>query len=192
MSSQNNILEIILKNHRTVFNTQSLMMLSGCGNAQKLSRSLHYYVETGRIRNPRRGIYTKDRYDEKELACSIFRPSYLSLEYVLQRHGIIFQYDDTVTCVSYLNRMLSVDGIEYLFRNISRQIWCGMEGIEQQDNICMASPERAFLDMLYLSAGNCSFDNLRPLDKKKVMALAPLYNSKVLTKRVYNLLNLTK
>lgn len=64
MSSRNNILEIILKNHRTVFNTQSLMMLSGCDSAQKLSRSLHYYVETGKIRNPRRGIYTKDKYDE--------------------------------------------------------------------------------------------------------------------------------
>jgi len=41
-----------------------------------------------------------------------------------------------------------------------------MAGIEQRDNIAIATPERAFLDMVYLSAGQCYFDNLRPLNQK--------------------------
>ena len=123
------------------------------------------------------------------MACSLFRPAYVSLEYVLQRSGIVFQYDDTVTCVSYLNRNVEIDDKAYQFRIINPELWIGMDGIEQQDNILIATPERAFLDMIYLSAGNCYFDNLHPLNKIKVKQLLPLYQSKVLTERVTKLLN---
>ena len=189
MSLQKNVLEVILSSPRTVFNVQSLRMLTECEDSQKLTKSLHYYVKEGKIHNPRRGIYTKATFDEKEMACSLFRPAYVSLEYVLQRSGIVFQYDDTVTCVSYLNRIVEIDDKAYQFRIINPELWIGMDGIEQQDNILIATPERAFLDMIYLSAGNCYFDNLHPLNKIKVKQLIPLYQSKVLTERVTKLLN---
>lgn len=190
MSLQKNVLEVILSSPRTVFNVQSLRMLTESEDSQKLTKSLHYYVKEGKIRNPRRGIYTKTTFNEKEMACSLFRPAYVSLEYVLQRSGIVFQYDDTVTCVSYLNRIVEIDDKAYQFRIINPELWIGMDGIEQQDNILIATPERAFLDMVYLSAGNCYFDNLHPLNKTKVKQLLPLYQSKVLTERVTKLLNL--
>lgn len=190
MSSQKNVLEVIFNSSRSVFNVQSLRMLTECEDSQKLTKSLHYYVKEGKIRNPRRGIYTKATYDEREMACSLFRPAYISLEYVLQRAGVVFQYDDTITCVSYLNRAVEIDEKDYQFRIINPELWIGMEGIEQNDNILIATPERAFLDMVYLSAGNCYFDNLHPLNKTKVKQLLPLYQSKVLTERVSELLNL--
>ena len=190
MSSQKNVLEVILSSSRTVFNIQSLRMLMECENSQKLTQSLHYYVREGKIGNPRRGIYTKASYNEQEMACSLFRPAYISLEYVLQRAGVVFQYDDAITCVSYLNRIVEIDDKSYQFRIINPELWIGMEGIEQHDNILMATPERAFLDMVYLSAGNCYFDNLHPLNKTKVKQLLPLYQSKVLTVRATELLNL--
>lgn len=190
MSSQKNVLEAILNSSRTVFNIQSLRMLTECGNSQKLTQSLHYYVKENKILNPRRGIYTKSTYDEQEMACCIFRPAYISLEYVLQRAGVVFQYDDAITCVSYLNRIVDIDDKTYQFRIINPELWIGMEGIAQHDNILIATPERAFLDMVYLSAGNCYFDNLHPLNKTKVKQLLPLYQSKVLTERTNELLNL--
>lgn len=189
MGSQKNVLEVILNSTRSVFNVQSLRMLTECEDSQKLTKSLHYYVKEGKIRNPRRGIYTKATYNEREMACSLFRPAYISLEYVLQRAGVVFQYDDTITCVSYLNRIAEVDEKIYQFRIINPELWIGMEGIDQNDNILIATPERAFLDMVYLSAGNCYFDNLHPLNKTKVKQLLPLYQSKVLTERVTELLN---
>lgn len=190
MSLQQNVLETILSSPRSVFNVQSLRMLTESEDSQKLTKSLHYYVKEGKIRNPRRGIYTKATYDEKEMACSLFRPAYVSLEYVLQRCGVVFQYDDAVTCVSYLNRSVEIDEKTYRFRIINPELWIGMEGIAQHDNILIATPERAFLDMVYLSAGNCYFDNLHPLNKTKIKQLLPLYKSKVLPQRVTELLSL--
>lgn len=190
MSSRKNVLEVILSSSRSVFNIQSLRMLTKSENSQKLTQSLHYYIKEGKIRNPRRGIYTKASYNEQEMACSLFRPAYISLEYVLQRAGVVFQYDDTITCISYLNRIVEIDDKTYRFRIIKPELWIGMEGIEQHDNILIATPERAFLDMVYLSAGNCYFDNLHPLNKTKVKQLLPLYQSKMLTMRATELLNL--
>ena len=190
MSLQKNVMEVILNSSRSVFNIQSLRMLTECRNSQKLTQSLYYYIKEGKIRNPRRGIYTKSTYDKQEMACSLFRPAYISLEYVLQRAGVVFQYDDAITCVSYLNRTVWIDDRSYQFRIINPELWIGLEGIEQHDNILIATPERAFLDLVYLSAGNCYFDNLHPLNKTKVRQLLPHYRSKVLAERTDKLLNL--
>lgn len=190
MSLRNNVLEAILSSHRSVFNVQTLLMLTECDDSVKMTKSLNYYVKEGKICNPRRGIYTKPHYDEKEMACSVFRPAYISLEYVLQRSGVVFQYDDTVTCVSYLNRTIEIDDKTYQFRIVKPALWIGMEGIDQHDNIFIASPERAFLDFVYLSAGNCYFDNLHPLNKTKMKLLLPHYQSRVLTQRIIEMLNI--
>jgi len=160
------------------------------GSSKKIAQSLYYYSNEGKILNPRRGIYTKLKYDVQEMACSLFRPSYISLEYVLQRAGVVFQWDDSITCVSYLSRAVEIDGKQYQYRKINPELWIGMEGIEQKDNIAIASLERAFLDMVYLSAGNCYFDNLRPLSIKRIRELLPLYHSVKLTDRVSKLLNI--
>lgn len=126
------------------------------------------------------------------MACTLLKPSYISLEYVLARAGVTFQYNSEITCISYQTRTIEVDGRAYSFRKINPIIWTNMQGIEHRDNIAIATPERAFLDMMYLSSGQCYFDNLHPLNKKKVQKLLPLYNSPTLTKRVEALLNGSK
>ena len=190
MSSQINLLQTILNCPRTVFTVQSLLMMSGFDDSKKITKSLHYYTNNGKILNPRKGVYTKLKYDEQEMACSMYRPSYISLEYVLQRAGVVFQWDDSITCISYLSRTVEIDNKRYQYRKINPELWIGMEGIEQRDNIAMAIPERAFLDMMYLSAGNCYFDNLRPLSVKKIRDLLPLYCSAKLNERIAKLLNI--
>ena len=123
MSSQDNILQSILESSRTVFTVQSLMMQTASNDSGRLTKSLHYYAKEGKIRNPRKGIYTKQKYEEQEMACCIFRPSYISLEYVLQRAGVVFQWDETITCVSYLRRTVEVDDKQYQYRKIAPELW---------------------------------------------------------------------
>lgn len=187
-SSRNNFKTVILSSGRTVFTMQSLSLLSGIARGARLASQVHYFVKTGLLMNPRRGIYTKQEYDVTELACSLFRPSYLSLDYVLQRAGVVFQWNDTITSVSYLNRHVEVDGQSLQYRQIEGSLWTGYHGIERRDNVAIASPERAFLDMVYLSHGECHFDNLRPLNRAKVMALLPHYNNMAMFNHVQTIL----
>ncbi|MBO7368474.1 MAG: hypothetical protein J6U24_07770, partial [Paludibacteraceae bacterium] len=92
-----------------MFNIQTL---SGFDrpNVKDLSKSLNYYVKNGLLLNPRKGIYAKKNYNKEELACSVFRPSYISLEYVLGRAGVTYQYSEEITSVSYLSRTIEIDG----------------------------------------------------------------------------------
>ena len=182
------VLNLILSSPRTVFTAQGLAMQDSSRNSVSLRRSLMYYVKKGSLGNPRKGIYTKPHYNQEEMACALLKPAYISLEYVLARAGVTFQYSSDITCVSYQNRTIETDGRSYVFRRINPEIWMNMLGIEQNDNIAIATPERAFLDMMYLSAGQCYFDNLRPLNKKRVLQIMPSYNSPILNQRILTLL----
>ena len=184
------IINTIMASRRTVFTMQSLLMLLDISQTNGLPAKLHYYVKQGILLNPRRGIYAKPEYDLREMACAVFQPSYISMEYVLCRSGVTFQYVDEITSISYQNRSLEIDGKIYSFRRINPLVWLNTAGIIQEDNIAIASPERAFLDMLYLSAGNCYFDNLRVLDKTAIRKILPTYNSVTLNNRVKQLMGI--
>lgn len=191
MNSSRNIQEKLIlqiyKSTRSVFRLSDIAMLSGIANFQSLNRRLNYYVQTGQLLNPRKGIYTKLQYRPEEMACSVFVPAYISLEYVLQNAGIIFQYDSRLTLVSYLSREVDIDNRTYRFRKIKEEIFYNTDGIIREDNINIAIPERAFLDQLYLDR-NFYFDNLRILRKEKILELLPVYSTKTLEIRSLELL----
>ncbi|MBL7113007.1 MAG: hypothetical protein ISS19_13800 [Bacteroidales bacterium] len=190
-SSQILIKDIVLavyKDIRSVFRLNEIALLVGETNFQSLNKKLNYYVRTGKLQNPRKGIYTKPDYDPEELACSIYTPSYISLEYVLQKSGIVFQFDSRITSASYLSRSTEVKGRTYLYRKIKGEILVNTTGINRQDNhINIASAERAFLDLMYLNT-EYYFDNLNPLNKQIVYNLLPIYQSRALSERVNKLL----
>lgn len=177
------ILEIY-RQKRTVFKLNDLAMLLGTYDFQSLNKKINYYVRSGKLNNPRKGIYTKPDYDREELACSVFTPSYISLQYVLMKKGILFQYDSRITCVSYLSRNLDIESRSYEYRKIKNSALVNTSGIIRHDNhVNIASAERAFLDLLYLEK-DYHFDNLNPLNRKAVNDLLPLYGSKALTQAV--------
>ncbi len=190
-SSQNKKNDIVLTVYndvRTVFRLKDIALMTGEINFQSLNKKLNYYVRTGKFQNPRKGIYTKPNYNTEELACTIYTPSYISLEYVLQKAGIVFQYDSRITAVSYLSRTIEVSDREYIFRKVKGEILANPAGIDRQENqINIATTERAFLDLIYLNK-DYYFDNLNPLNKQRIYKLLPLYQSKALTERVNKIL----
>lgn len=184
MSLRNQLLLDIYKDKASVFTMQGIAMAYGQGlDRVTVKNRMINYVRSGEILNPRKGIYAKPGYDEKELACLLYTPSYLSLEYVLQRAGVVFQYSDAVTSVGNLSRTLEIDGKVYRYRKIKGEILVDTSGIIREGTVNIASPERAFLDTLYLDS-NYFFDNPSSLDKDKVLSLLPIYQSKTLEHRV--------
>ena len=178
----------VYKDKRTVFRLNDIALLLGETNFQSINKKLNYYVRTGKLKNPRKGIYTKPDYNPEELACTIFTPTYISLEYVLQKSGIIFQYDSGITAVSYLSRSIEVRGKTFVFRKIKGEILVNTAGINRHENhVNIASPERAFLDLMYLNT-EYYFDNLNPLKKQIVYKLLSIYQSKSLSERVKKVL----
>ncbi len=102
---------------------------------------------------------------------------------------MVFQYSETLTCVSYQTRTVEIDGRDFSYRRIKGEIMVDTRGIEALPNgINKATVERAFLDTLYLNS-NYTFDSLRPLNKAKIKELLPIYDNKALNERVNKLLS---
>ena len=181
---RNNFILSIFKDEKTVFRLRDIALLVGEKDFESLNKKLNYYVRTGRLLNPRKGIYAKPNYNSEELACLLYTPSYISLEYVLQKAGVVFQFDSRITSISYLSRSIDVEDNIFIYRKIKGEIIANTKGISRQKNqVNIATSERAFLDLLYLNK-NYYFDNLNPLNKEKVYNLLPIYMSKALTDRV--------
>ena len=188
-SQKVDVLFRIYENPASVFRLMDVALITGVSNRKLLSARLNYYVRNGKLQNPRKGIYTKVNYSPEELACKLFAPSYISLEYVLQKAGVIFQFDDAITSVSYLSRNIAIEGQSYTFSKIKSEILVNDKGINFLPNgMNMASPEHSLLDLLYLNPG-VWLDNTHNIDVIKVMALLPFYQSVALTTRTKKLLN---
>lgn len=181
--NQNIILELY-KNTDTVFSLKEISLLFPDLSYKALINKLSYAVKTGKLKKLRKGIYVKDNFDRLELANKLYTPSYISLETVLAKNGIIFQeYRDTVFAVSYLTRRIKLASGEIFYRKIKDKILLNGQGVERAGGYSVASKERAFLDAVFLYK-NYHFDNLKPLDWDKVKAVKNIYQSQTLEKRV--------
>ncbi len=188
-NTERDILFSVYNNNKTVFRLNDIAMLIGETNFESLNKRLNYYVQKSKLLNPRKGIYAKYGYNMLELAGLLYTPSYISLEYVLQKAGITFQFDSQTTVISYQTRKIEIQGVTLSYRKIKNEILADTSGIiTDEKGISMATPERALLDALYLNS-HYNFDNLNSIDVSLVFRLLPLYQSKILTKRVTKLFN---
>ncbi len=186
---KNDILNI-LRSKNSVFSFKDVLLASQDKNPALLIRRLNYYIKQGELYSIRRGFYAKDKnYDKFELAAKIYTPSYISFETVLTRAGVVFQYYSQVFVASYLTREIKADSQVYSYKKLKDPVLTNNAGVEYNENYSIATCERAFLDVLYLHK-NYHFDNLKPLNMDKVLAILPIYNNKRMEKEVKKLLSL--
>jgi hypothetical protein len=174
----------ILRSDNTVFTFKDIALIWGETNTDLAKKRIYRYVKAGKLYAIRRGIYAKDKnYDRFELATKIFTPSYISMETVLAKEGVIFQHHSQIFAASYLTRGIVADGQKYVFRKIKDSVLVNPLGIERKGNYSIATKERAFLDMLYLSK-EYHFDNLTLIDWDKCFEMLAMYDNKTMAKRL--------
>jgi predicted transcriptional regulator of viral defense system len=184
------IKDFILKLYQsksTVFTIDEIALISGDTDRPNLKAKIHYYVKKGNLRNIRKGVYAKIDYDPLELATKIFTPSYISLETVLSREGVIFQPYETIFVISYLARRIDVDSHPIQYRRLKESLLLEPKGVIVKQNYAIATKERAFLDSIYLY-GEYFIDNPDVIDKERVLSLLEIYNSRAFVQRVQKIL----
>lgn len=174
----------ILRLARTVYSFKELTLLWPDADSETIKSRLNYYVQQGDLHPIRRGLYAKDQnYDRLELACKIYSPSYISFETVLFSAGMIYQTYSQIFVATYTSRTIECDNQAYVFRSIKQPLLTSTLGIEIKENYDIATPERAFLDILYLNK-NYHFDSLAALNWDKVREIVPIYKNKRMKKIV--------
>jgi len=180
--NKNFILEIY-KKPQTIFSLKEISLFFPQLAYKNLKSKLSYFVSVGKLKRVRKGIYTKENFNPLELANKIYAPSYISLETVLEKEGIIFQKYQTIFVASYLTRRIKVGRQEIFYRKIKDEVLLNSLGVEEENSYFTASKERAFLDAVFLYK-DYHFDNLRPLDWEKIKEIEKIYSSKTLIRRI--------
>lgn len=183
------MIEVLYQTKLSVFTFKDIALLLKESNVNALKSKINYYVQVHKIKQVRKGIYCLPDFDTEELACKLYAPTYISLEYVLQKEGVIFQYQESITSLCSLSRTVVMDEKTYVYRKIKNEILFNMIGVNRTENKSIASKERAILDTLYMNK-DFHFDNLRNLDKDLIKELLmKVYCNQALTQRAKRILN---
>lgn len=174
----------LYQSNRTILTTKDLALVWEENDPVKLKDKISYYVRQGALIRLTRGVFAKDKnFNSKELATSLYIPSYISFETALREAGVIFQHYDTIFVVAKWPKTMTVDKYTITFRKLKDTVMFNSTGIISKDNYSIATPERAFLDMIYLFP-NYYFDNLKSINWEKCDELVKIYNNKSLIKRL--------
>lgn len=121
------------------------------------------------------GMRRLDAYDPLELACKLKSPSYISLETVLQKEGVIFQdYSKTTTLVWINTITMDISDHQYSFRKLKTDLLLNPLGIYTTQVTAIASKERAICDILYYTP-DYYFDHIWKIDIDLMQQLIPSY-----------------
>ncbi|MFH1233525.1 MAG: type IV toxin-antitoxin system AbiEi family antitoxin domain-containing protein [Patescibacteria group bacterium] len=146
-------------------------------------------IKIGEIKKLFKGYYCLDLIDInwEKLAIEIYRPSYLSFEWALGYYNILSQKPyNLILATTKRSRKINVLEKMIIFRHIQPKLYWGYV---MKDKYLIAEPEKAFLDLAYLSLnGYAKFDreemNLNLLNRKKIK----VYLRKIKNKKLNSLL----
>lgn len=150
---------------------ESSLLLAGNINPQIVRLQLSRWVNSGRIYQLRRGLYSiappyqKIKPHPFLVANQLQKASYVSLQAALAYYGLIPEVVNTNTSVSTgrPERLETPLGI-YDFRHIKTDLLFGYKMTNLGDQSAfVATPEKALLDLIYLHPGGDSIDYLREL-----------------------------
>src|SRR3989339_1674136 len=179
-----NLIAKLYESPKTILTTKDIALIWEETNAVNLTSKIKYYAKEGSLIRLTRGVFAKNKeYEVKELATSIYTPSYISFETVLREAGIIFQHHDSIFVAGPYPATKKIGDHTITFRKLKDSVLYSPAGIKNEKDYSIATPERAFLDAIYLSP-KFYFDNLRSINWETCFELAKIYDNKQLIKRL--------
>ena len=146
--------------------------------------------QKGYVRKIANRIYVNTLFSEKsptveQVACFVRQPSYISCEWALNYHGILLQAPRVCTAITLhpgIGKRNRISYGQYVieYSRIAEKLYLPEE-ILNLGNVLMATPEKAFLDAVYLRKRVPFADELEKdiLDAEKLAKIAVFYPGRV-------------
>ena len=148
------------------------LLLAGDVDPNHVRRQLTRWTKAGRLYQLRRGLYAlappfrKVKPRPFTIANRLVQGSYVSCQSALAHYGLIPEYVPTVVsvCSSRPRRWDTPMG-SFLFRHVRRKYLSGYRLLDMGDGqqAIVAKPEKALLDLIYLTPGGDSEAYIRSL-----------------------------
>lgn len=153
--------------------------LAGVENDKNYLKVLFYrYKKTGKLISLKKGIYTTKEYIDniqksdkfsfylEFISNILYKPSYLSLDYVLYEYHILTEIPTNFTLITKnKSKRFSNKFGNFIYHKIKNDLFCGFEILKKNDFVIYkATKVKALFDFLYLRKNSI-------LDKKTVIDL---------------------
>ncbi len=167
----------------------SALLLAGREDVQRVRLQLSRWVKGGKIYQVRRGLYALAPPWQKVephpflVANRLRRGSYVSLQSALAWHGLIPEYTPVVTSVGAGRPTVTSNPLgSFVFKHLMPELRFGYlkTVVTKEQSAFVATPEKALLDLLYLTpkADSVAFidelrlQNLSVLDRELLIEMA--------------------
>jgi predicted transcriptional regulator of viral defense system len=150
----------------------SAFLLAGAVSPEGLRRQLDRWVRSGKVLMLRRGVYTvREPYARQQLhpffaANALQKTSYVSLQSALSYFGLIPEHVPVVTSVTTRRPEIIETAMgSFSYRHLSFGMFFGFSESEVApgQNARVALPEKALIDLLYLTPGSDTREYLEEL-----------------------------
>lgn len=143
------------------FTIEAFRQTSGMDNPHNVRMLLSRWVQNGLLIRLKKGVYMTGRFadihsrDEafQMAVSSILLPqSYVSLEFILQKHNLLTEVTYPVTCITPKNTRTITNSLsEFWYRHIKSTLYTGYK-MEEYFGVTFsrATPAKALFDLLYL------------------------------------------
>ncbi len=189
MQYMKNIILNVWNSKSTVFSVNELSNIIEHSSDSSLRLKISNYAKRWYIEKIERWLYALPNREVNpfELANKIYSLSYISFFSALYYHGIIFQADPGHVFLAYKkssNKFIKKLNLEISLKNLKQDILLNTTWLIYKWTYTIASPERAFLDTIYLYQ-NIFIDNIDWLKIKEIQKLIPIYKrDNMMQKRV--------
>lgn len=131
-------------------------------NAGQAQRQLSDWTRTGKLQQLRRGVYvfnppfSGEPPHRFQIANLLVRPSYVSLQTALAYYDLIPEHVAAITSVTTVRPQNLSNGFgRFNFRHIQTRFFSGFRHwrVSNRQYAFLASPEKALLDLIYLTPG---------------------------------------
>jgi predicted transcriptional regulator of viral defense system len=153
---------------------KSSLLMAGNRSAFPVRVQLSRWVSEGKILQIKRGLYVVAKpYRNKEphpflIANMIKKASYISLQSALEYYGIIPEYVPKITSVTTERpEEISTRLGSFLFKHLKKELFWGYKEQEiiKGTGVFIATPEKALLDLIYLTPDS---DNLAYIEELRL------------------------
>jgi len=186
---------------------ESSLLYAGAGSPRQVQRQLTEWKRTGKVLKLRRGLYTLAQPYQSEvphsylIANHIVQGSYVSLHMALSDYDLIPEHVAVVTSVA-INRsgMWHNEYGHFSYQQLQPSLFFGFQYLQVTSTqwAYMATPEKALLDLIYLTpdADNEAYlrelrlQNLDQLDTERLAAYVERANRPKLRRALRHILQL--
>jgi predicted transcriptional regulator of viral defense system len=168
--------------------------LAAGGSLEQIRLQISRWVNDGKVIRLHKGLYTlSEPYRKTDcqpfcIVNSLKKASYVSLQSALSWHGIIPEYVPATTCVT-TDRPQTIETplARFEFRHVSNKYFWGYQQVvlASEQTAFIACPEKALLDLVYLTPGSDKMElleelrlqNFEKIDVAVLMQFAERFNS---------------